>query len=181
MSKTEDREWVLGFVFQGAKGRQRLKTVGKPSPWGWSWQLALSLAARLLAGEAGADEFSTPCSRWRFMGCLFCSVEEKKEKDEGNTQCLRFPFCLATATKARAWRDWDFTGGVQREAADACYRAVLAAGTGAVPIKAALSSTSVAADSGLYWSLLLPEIETTAVDVVFGCGVFSGQTGISNI
>lgn len=80
MSKTEDREWVLGFVFQGAKGRQHLKTVGKPSPWGWSWQLALSLAARLLAGEAGADEFSTPCSRWRFMGCLFCSVEEKKRK-----------------------------------------------------------------------------------------------------
>lgn len=112
MSKKEEREWVLGVIFQGAKGRQCLKTVGKPSPWGWSWQLALSLAARLLAGEAGADEFSTPCSRWRFMGCLFCSVEEKKEKDEGNTQCLRFPFCLATATKARAWRDWDFTGGV---------------------------------------------------------------------
>lgn len=63
---------------------------------------------------------------------------------------MRFPFCLATATKARARRDWDFTGAVQRKAADAWYRAVLAAGTSAVPIKAALSLTSVAADLDLY-------------------------------
>lgn len=42
----------------------------------------------------------------------FALLKKKKEKDEGNTQCLRFPFCLATITKARAWRDWDFTGGV---------------------------------------------------------------------
>lgn len=79
MSKTEDREWVLGVVFQGAKGRHHLKTARKLSPWGWSWQLVPSLAARLLAGEAGADEFSTPYSGWRFMGCLFCSVEKKKK------------------------------------------------------------------------------------------------------